>query len=263
MIVLLSYERGVHSLEMFTMQVVGNGRSLFEKMVSSNKNFSPTGDISTFSFYPNKQITTGEGGIFLTDSEELFEKARMSRNLCFDPRGRRFVHEDLGFNYRMTCLQAALGLSQLKHLDEAVVRRRQIGTLYTELLSQNESIQKHIRLPPAWDEVATGAENIYWVYMLEILGSTNVSADDLMAKLAAVKVGTRPCFWPLHAQPVFLNPKSRYFQPLLARKVGDFPNAARLAEKSFYIASGLGMTDDDVRLVADRVCRVCEDVFGQ
>merc|ERR1719181_934172 len=92
------------------------------------------GDVSTMSFYPNKHITTGEGGMALTDSPELAERCQQLRNLCFDSRKRRFVHEDLGWNYRMTNLQAALGLAQLQHLDEAVARKREVGRLYSELL---------------------------------------------------------------------------------------------------------------------------------
>ena len=91
------------------------------------------GDISTFSFYPNKHITTGEGGMILTDNDQLALTCRSLRNLCFQPQ-QRFVHERLGWNMRMTNLQAALGVAQLERLDEFVVRKRKMGALYSELL---------------------------------------------------------------------------------------------------------------------------------
>merc|ERR1719161_3006887 len=94
------------------------------------------GDVSTMSFYPNKHITTGEGGMVLTDDPAVAEKCQQLRNLCFDTRKRRFVHEDLGWNYRMTNLQAALGFGQLQHLDEAIRRKREIGRLYLEELRE-------------------------------------------------------------------------------------------------------------------------------
>ena len=116
------------------------------------------GDISTFSFYPNKHITTGEGGMILTDDDELAESCRSLRNLCFQP-GKRFVHERLGWNLRMTNLQAALGLAQLERLDEFVAKKRWMGARYNELLADLPGVQ----LPLARTDYA---DNIYWVYGL-------------------------------------------------------------------------------------------------
>merc|ERR1719247_1710923 len=151
------------------------------------------------SFYPNKHITSGEGGMVLTNSEELADKCRMLRNLCFNPRKRRFVHEDLGWNYRMTNLQAALGLAQLQHLGEAVKRKREIGHLYDELLAGCPGLV----LPPVRN--SCGDENIYWIYGVEVRPEVPVDAEEVMKKLAAAKVGTRPFFWCMHEQPVFIN----------------------------------------------------------
>jgi len=98
------------------------------------------GDISTFSFYPNKHITTGEGGMIVTDDDVLAETCRSLRNLCFQPQ-KRFVHERLGWNLRMTNLQAALGLAQLERLDEFVARKRAMGERYTELLKSINGLE--------------------------------------------------------------------------------------------------------------------------
>ena len=122
------------------------------------------GAISTFSFYPNKLITTGEGGMVLTDDDRLAERCRSLRNLCFQPQ-KRFVHEELGWNFRMTNLQAAVGLAQLEQLDEFVSRKRRMGRRYAELLADTTALQ----VPVAKTNYA---ENIYWVYGL-------VLSDDL------------------------------------------------------------------------------------
>jgi len=114
------------------------------------------GDISTFSFYPNKLITTGEGGMIVTDDDILAKKCRSLRNLCFQDN-KRFVHEELGWNFRMTNIQAALGLAQLERLDEFVLIKRNMGRKYTALLGGLENIQLPL-------ERTNYSKNIYWVY---------------------------------------------------------------------------------------------------
>ena len=193
------------------------------------------GELSTFSFYPNKHITTGEGGMIVTDDEKLAERCRSLRNLCFQS-GRRFVHEELGFNFRITNLQAALGVAQLDRLDEFVSRKREMGALYSELLSDVTSLQ----LPLSRTE---HAENIYWVYGVVLKEGTAVDADEVMAKLREKGIGTRPFFWPMHEQPVF-------------RKMGLFgneicPEAERLARRGLYVPSGLALTPRQIEEVAN------------
>lgn len=153
------------------------------------------GDISTFSFYPNKHITTGEGGMIVTDDEGLFVKSQSLRNLCFQPQ-RRFVHEELGWNMRMTNLQASLGVAQLEKLDEFVARKRAMGKLYTELFSD---LQEYLELPLEKTEYA---ENIYWVYGLVLKSRVPFDADVAMKKLMDLGIGTRPFFYPMHKQLV-------------------------------------------------------------
>lgn len=192
------------------------------------------GDVSTFSFYPNKLVTTGEGGMVLTDDDELAEKCRSLRNLCFQ-KEKRFVHEELGWNFRMSNLQAALGLAQLERIDEFIKKKHIIGKRYTELLSDVECIQ----LPLAETDYA---ENIYWVYGIVLGGNVSFDADTAMQRLHKKGIGTRPFFWPMHKQPVFN--KMGLFK-------GDFcPVAERMAERGFYIPSGLGITVDQIERVA-------------
>ena len=191
------------------------------------------GDLSTFSFYPNKHITTGEGGMVLTDDEELAEKCRSMRNLCFQ-RKQRFVHDKLGWNYRMTNLQAALGLAQLEQLESFVDKKRTIGKTYTKLLKGIKEIQLPL-------EKTDYAENIYWVYGIVLKDDIPFDAKEAMQKLGKQGIGTRPFFWPMHLQPVLL--ENNLFQ-------GEkYPVAERISKRGFYIPSGLGLDDFKIEKV--------------
>lgn len=198
------------------------------------------GNVSTFSFYPNKLVTTGEGGMILTDDKELADKCRSLRNLCFQPK-KRFIHEDLGWNFRMSNLQAALGVAQLEGLTEFVNRKREMGKRYTELLSDVTALQ----LPVSRTEYAA---NIYWVYGLLLTEEVPFDAEESMRRLKEEGIDTRPFFWPMHEQPVF-------------RKMGlfsgeSYPIAERLGRRGFYLPSGLGLTSEQINRVADCVRRV-------
>jgi len=192
------------------------------------------GDLSTFSFYPNKHITTGEGGMIVTDDELLAEKCRSLRNLCFQAN-KRFVHDELGWNFRMTNLQAALGVAQLESLPRHIIRKREIGRLYAELLTGLRDVQQ----PLAETEYA---KNIYWVYGLVLGDSHPFDANEMMRRLAEEKIGTRPFFWAMHEQPVFL--KQGMFSGVKC------PVASRLARRGFYVPSGLGLSNDEIGRVA-------------
>jgi len=200
------------------------------------------GDISTVSFYPNKHLTTGEGGMILTDDDELAETCRSLRNLCFQPK-RRFVHERLGWNLRMTNLQAALGLAQLERLDEFVEKKRWIGDRYNELLARLPGVQ--LPLPTS----VYGA-NIYWVYGLVLDHSVGFDAQVAITRLTKLGVGCRPFFYPLHLQPVL-------------REMGFFQGdqhlvADKLGERGFYLPSGLALCEQQI----DQVVLACWNVFG-
>jgi len=185
------------------------------------------GDISTFSFYPNKHITTGEGGMCLTNDVQLAERCRSFRNLCFQTH-QRFVHEELGWNYRMSNLQAALGVAQTEMLDQHIKMKRYVGQLYNDALSCIPGIQ----LPPVKTDYS---DNIYWVFGIVLKDTLGFDSVNIMQKLKENGVGSRPFFWPIHEQPVF------HKMGLFAGET--FPVAEMLGRKGFYIPSGLGINE--------------------
>ena len=195
------------------------------------------GDIAIFSFYPNKHITTGEGGMVVTNDDKTADKCRSLRNLCFQEK-KRFVHEELGWNFRMSNLQAALGVAQLERINEFIEKKHHMGKLYTRLLSDI----KQIELPlPKTDY----AHNIYWVYGIVLKDNVDFDAEYAMSALKEKGIGSRPFFYPMHKQPVF-------------RKIGLFNNehypiAERLSKRGFYIPSGLSLTEEEIHIVAKNV----------
>lgn len=195
------------------------------------------GDLSIFSFYPNKHVTTGEGGMILTDDDHLADRCRLLRNLCFQEQ-KRFVHEEIGYNFRMTNLQAAVGVAQLERLPAIVERKRQMGKLYTALLQDVEGLEL---MPPS----TAYADNIYWVYGMVLKDAVPFDAEEAMLRLRQKGIGTRPFFWPMHEQPVF-------------RKMGFFGGerhhvAERLARRGFYVPSGIALTEEQIEEVAESV----------
>ena len=200
-------------------------------------------DIATFSFYANKLITTGEGGMVVTSDSALASRARSIRNLCFAPP-RRFLHKELGFNYRMTNIQAAIGVAQVPRLAEIVARKRGIAAAYTSRLK----LVKELELPveERW------AHNVYWVYGVVLRDCVPFDAEEFARRLAARGVETRPFFLGMHEQPA-LHSLGRYRDSL-----GRFPVAERIARRGLYIPAGLTISDAQIELV----CEAIEAVFA-
>lgn len=190
------------------------------------------GDISIFSFYPNKHITTGEGGMLLTNDEALDRKAKKIRNLAFEPDKTRFVHYEIGWNYRMTNLQAALGVAQLEKIDEHIKKKRIIGLAYQKALINC----KGFTLPL---NKTAYSNNIYWVFGL--VSESEELKTEIIEKLTKNKIGTRPFFWCMHEQPVFKN--------MGLFKDEKYPIAEKLARNGFYLPSGLGLSLEEVEII--------------
>ena len=182
------------------------------------------GDVGCFSFYANKIVTSGEGGMVVTNDEVTAESARAYRNLCFRPE-KRFYHTELGYNFRMTNLQAAVALAQLEHIDKHIRIKRQNAMSYSRRLADIGNLK--LPVEKEW------ARNVYWMYGIEIKDD-GMDNETLAARLKERGVATRPFFLGMHEQPVF-------------HKMGLFRNerypvAERLARKGLYLPSGLALT---------------------
>lgn len=197
------------------------------------------GHISAFSFYANKLITTGEGGMVLTNNSAYAEKARSLRNLCFRPE-RRFYHTELGYNYRMTNMQAALGLAQLERFDQIIVKKHRMGAMYTEQLKDISGLQ--LPVEESW------ARQVYWMYGLVLDEKTGMDAVAFAKKLDALGVQTRPFFLGMHEQPVFLD------RGLF--KGERYPVAERISKQGLYLPSGLALTNAQLEETCKAVRKV-------
>ncbi|MBF95328.1 MAG: aminotransferase DegT [Myxococcales bacterium] len=192
------------------------------------------GRLSIFSFYPNKHITTGEGGMILTNDDGVALKCRMLRNLAFQDE-RRFVHDELAPNYRLTNLQAGIGLAQIEVLEDTITRKRKIGQLYLDKLSECRFLQLPLR-------ETSFAENIFWVFGIVIKDEFKLSASKLIAELKKGGIGCREFFWPMHEQPVFAEEN-------FAASPKDYPVSSRIARKGLYLPSGISLTEKQINTV--------------
>ena len=205
----------------------------------NNKLCGSFGDISIFSFYANKQITTGEGGMITTNNKKLFEKSKSLRNLCFGKKDR-FNHEDIGWNYRMTNLQASLGVSQLKRIKSIVHKRHLVGKEYFQRLKFN----KNIYIP---ETSRNYAKNIYWVIAFVITNKNlNIDAKKMMKKLITYGIQTRPFFWPMHKQKIF---KEKY----KINTSGNYKNSEYISKYGLYLPSSLDIKSNQIKFICDKV----------
>jgi perosamine synthetase len=198
------------------------------------------GDISVFSFYANKLVTTGEGGMVLTNDPKIADHARSLRNLCFQ-RERRFYHTELGHNFRLTNLQAAIGLAQVERMPETITKKRWMGETYSRRLKHIPSLQLPVE--------ETWAKQVYWMYGLVLNESTGLNAVEFARLLLAEGIETRPFFLGMHEQPVFMN--------MGLFRGEKYPVAERIARQGLYLPSGLTLTESQL----DQVCQTVEKIL--
>jgi len=210
-----------------------------------NKKCGSFGDISTFSFYANKHITTGEGGMILTNNKKLYEKCKSLRNLSFGVGANRFDHDDIGWNYRMTNLQAALGCGQLKNINQIIKRKREIGKKYISILKNCNQIY----IQP---QKLKYAKNIFWVFGVLIKKNTNISRNQIVNKLNKYGIQTRNFFYPMHKQKIFKKMK-------IFPKNKQFKNAEHLSANGFYLPSGLGIKDKEIYYVGNMLLKILKN----
>jgi perosamine synthetase len=200
------------------------------------------GAFGCFSFYANKIITTGEGGMVVTDDPALADKARRLKDLAHAP-GKRFLHTELGFNYRMTNLQAALGVAQLKKINTHIKKKRWIAREYINGLKKIPGLILPKEQP--W------AKSVYWMFGVLVEPGFGLDRDRLMQELSIRGIETRSFFIPMHRQPVFERGKKN------SRHYGPYPVAEAISEQGFYLPSGLTISQDQIRYI----CQQIEDIY--
>lgn len=216
-----------------------HGAEYFSKHYNKWLRCGAMGDAATFSFYANKIITSGEGGIVVSDSEEVINRANSYRNLCFSTK-ERFLHENLGYNFRMSNLQAAVAVAQLEQVNNFIKIKRKRGEYYADKLSNI----KQLRFMP----VKSWAKSVYWMYSVELKPEAGFTAKEFMDKLREFKIGTRPFFKGLHTQPALLG------KNLFAGET--YKNTEYAYKYGFYLPSGLTITNAQIDYVVDSIQKI-------
>ena len=193
-----------------------------------NKRVGSLGKMGVFSFYGNKIITTGEGGMITTDDDVLAERARFLRDHAMSPN-KRYWHTEIGFNYRMTNIQAAMGVAQMEKIEEYVERKRKIASSYNQALQGIPGIS----LPPE----AAWATSVYWMYSILVDAPYQLSRDELMKALRTHNIDSRPFFYPIHTQPPY-------------HTLDSLPVAERLSRLGINLPSAVTITEADIARIA-------------
>lgn len=196
------------------------------------------GTISTFSFFGNKTVTTGEGGMVCTADPELAQRVKILRNQGMDPN-RRYWFPEVGYNYRMTNLQAAIGLAQLERVESLLQRRAQVAARYREALRGTED---RFELP----KVEDWAKHSYWMFSVVLSPKLKVSRDRVMEKMMERGIETRPFFYPMHVLPMY------------AESSEPYPIATSVAARGINLPTHAHLKDRDVDRVVSELKKVCE-----
>jgi len=199
-----------------------------------NQKIGGIGDLACFSFYANKIMVMGEGGIIITNHKWMAKRAKWLRAHAYGQEGKHFYHEELGYGYRLSGMQAALGLSQLSRIDKLIEKRRRNAKLYAKNLADLEG---KITLHPE----ASWAKNVYWMYSILIEENFGITRDELMRKLEMDGIETRTFFYPVHTQPIYSH-------------LGwgrEFPVADMLSRKGMNLPSGNTLTKEQIEYVCD------------
>jgi perosamine synthetase len=232
-----------HPAEMTKLKEIATRRGLFlledaaeaHGAVCDGQPIGSIGDAAAFSFYANKIITTGEGGMVVTNDEELAERVRLLRGQGMDP-ARRYWHPVIGYNYRMMNLAAAIGLAQLEKIDEHLEARQKIAEAYRARLLELPGITPQSE--QSW------ARHVYWMFSVVFEPELWQSRDRIVGILSDHGIETRPVFYPAHTFPPYLK---------FARDE-SFPVADNLSANGISLPTWTGLTEEDI----DHVCRALE-----
>jgi len=211
-----------------------------------NKKIGSLGNAASFSFYANKIITAGEGGMAVTNDEKLAEKMMLLKNHAFTKN--RFTHDEVGYNYRMTNIQAAIGLGQLENIDKLIQMRISSANLYNKLLKN----VKGITLPPSKD----WAKNVYWMYGILLNGDFGMARDKLKEELLKIGIDTRSFFIPAHKQPVFERKSEKFSMPDIN---GKYPVSENLGTNGVYLPSSSHLPREDITYITEAIKNIKEN----
>jgi perosamine synthetase len=202
-----------------------------------NKIVGSLGDTGSFSFYGNKIITTGEGGMITTSDQHLADTMRTLKGQGVDP-DRRYWHPVIGYNYRMTNIEAAIGLAQLENISWHLRRRREIADLYNKYLA---GLHDSIQLPveKKW------AKHAFWMYSVLLKDTVHLSRDEFMTELQDAGIETRPVFYPMHILPPYLEKDARY------------PVAEKISCRGINLPTHAGLTEEDIRYISETIEKIC------
>ncbi|KND50596.1 MAG: perosamine synthetase [Parcubacteria bacterium C7867-007] len=203
------------------------------------KKAGSVGDIGCFSFYANKIITTGEGGMLTMHNPEYAARARSLKALAFGT-GNKFMHADIGYNYRLTNLQAAIGVAQLGRIDEILSRKRTMAAYYNEHLAGIEGLRLPVELPDT--------KSVWWMYNVRLEGPLAGKRAQVMKELQARGVESREDFIPFNDQEIFIE------RGLV--QAGDCPVASEAGREGFYIPSGTDITEEEQAYVVSQMKEV-------
>tara|TARA_Y100000590_G_scaffold464932_1_gene635686 strand:- start:5575 stop:6696 length:1122 start_codon:yes stop_codon:yes gene_type:complete len=225
----------------YNLKVIEDASEVIGQKIK-NKFCGSFGEISTFSFYTNKHITTGEGGMVFTNNRQLAEKCKKLKNLFFEDK-KRFFHKEIGWNYRMSNLQAAIGLAQFENIKKIISLKRKFGLTYYNKLKEIKSIKLQVAQ-------TNYSKNIFWVFGIVII-KNKISIEKIRNKLFKKGIQTRPFFWCLHKQPVLKKYHSSIFETL--------PHSEFLSKNGFYLPSGLGLKISQIKYI----CTELKKIFSE
>ena len=197
------------------------------------------GDVGCFSFYGNKIITCGEGGMIVTNNKTITARCRLLKNLSF-LENKRFWHKEIGFNYRMTNIQAALGLAQFEQIEKLIEKRRKNAGIYNSLLSRVRGLTLPIE--------KAHTRNVYWMYGLLVRKEFGMNRKRLIKKLYEKGIETRTFFWPMHEQPILKK------LGLLSRE--RYPIAEDISQRGLYLPSSSGLIQSEIEYICETIEKI-------
>ena len=199
-----------------------------------NRKVGSIGDIGCFSFYANKLMTTGEGGMVVTNNLEIANRVQNLHSLSYGNGKNKFLHDEIGFNYRMSNILAAVGCAQMQCIDQVIDMKRKIASTYNKNLKLVENLKLPVELPYA--------KNVYWMYHVILTGSAKGCREEIMKELSLFGIDTRESFTPFNMQSIFINKG--------IVKEGDCPVANNIGENGFYLPSGPVLSKGQIEYIS-------------